>query len=258
MRAFKMLAILTFATVTCASVCADDEVIVSIAPGENYVIELKPEDSFLSVIESISMHLDAAQALHAQEDLYALTFDYNEGDLNLNNSKEFLIDVLVSAEGVSAKVKNTKPAGRNYNAPLTTQEKDDIRYILKTLANTSVVNLLSYKSSLKKAGDRIDHVHPLKFLICIFTDEELKVCIRNIQGNGNSWVWKEFQEGITKSLAKESNVDNINGFLKDFASQIKINEGLILPSAQSKRWEEFVNTLISTVPRQGGPGRYDM
>jgi len=67
-----------------------------------------------------------------------------------------------------------------------------------------LISIAIAKGDLVAAGDRIDHVHPLRFLEAVFTDEELKVGIRNIRGKG--WVWNHFVGGLKDSLSTEFNI----------------------------------------------------
>ena len=174
--------------------------------------------------------------------------------LELDNSKEFLFEDV----GIFASKKHGQFLGtpRDYFAPLMANETADIRHIVTSLANRSLVHLLANRGEFEAAGDRVDHVHPLKFLTVIFTDEELKVCIRNMRGRG--WVWSNFAAGLTDSLATESNIDNLRvDQIYDFASTVEIDPSMIQPSLEQKRWEEFINLLIEHVPRKGDHGRYD-
>jgi glycyl-tRNA synthetase beta subunit len=157
---------------------------------------------------------------------------------------------------VKKAVKSKEPP-RDYYAHVSTEEKADIAYIVRTLANTSLIKILNHKSSLESAGQRVEHLHPLRFLQVIFTDEELKACMLNLQGK--SWVWSDFLEGITSSLTKEAAADNLKQeHIKDFAKRVNIDVKLINPPLKKRDWEKFVDILIENVPREGNPDRYDM
>lgn len=146
---------------------------------------------------------------------------------------------------------------RDYYSLVSKGEKKDIRFILKTLAQRSLPALLANKSKLKRAGDRVLHVHPLRFLECIFSDEELKAYIHNLKKRGGI-VWKEFFNGLSQSLQEEINKGNLNDyFLYEFCSLVDIDISLIYGSVQAYQWEEFVKILIVSVPREGDTGRYD-
>ncbi len=168
---------------------------------------------------------------------------------------ELALNFFFSNKGI---VVRKKSITRDYYAGVSKQEKKDIAYIVNTLAKDSLVSLASSKSSLKKAGDRIEKVHPLNFLMVIFSDEELKAGIHAIRGR-TSWIWDEFMGGVNSSMKEESAKDNLKlEFINDFAQKVGIQTAVILPSIQNGKWEELVDTLINTIPRKNDPNRYNM
>lgn len=168
------------------------------------------------------------------------------------------MDVLVSEQGGVYVRAEAMPAvrQRNYSVGVTDNEAADIRYIVKTLGNSNIAKIGVSQPSLKSAGDRIDRVHPLNFLTVVFSDEELKASMRNLEGK--SWVWKKFLKGLTDSLAEESATNNILPFANDFANRIGINPSIFMNTMQAGQWEKFVIALIHGVPRKGQTDRYDM
>lgn len=144
---------------------------------------------------------------------------------------------------------------RNYDAPLTASEISDIRYIVTSLSSRSLVYLLSNRGDFEAAGDRLDHLHPLKFLMAIFVDEEMKAAIRNIRGRG--WVWGNFIAGFKDSFSTEDSLGNVRkDQVMDFAQNVEVDFQLVYPSFQRKNWEECINLLIEYVPRKGDHDRY--
>jgi len=145
---------------------------------------------------------------------------------------------------------------RNFYAEMTPQEENDIRYIVKTLANKSMIALAPIMRDLDAAGDRIDRIHPLRFLMTVFSDEEMKVGVRNIRTK--RWVWKNFVGGLKGSLSAEANYNNMKEeYVLAFAECVEIDSALITPSIQSHSWDKFINLLIEHVPRKGDYDRYD-
>lgn len=145
---------------------------------------------------------------------------------------------------------------RNFLAEVSPEEKSDIRFIITTLANKSLIAVALAKSDLEAAGDRIDHIHPLRFLITVFTDEELKVGIRNIRARG--WIWNHFIGGLKDCLAVETRIGNMKEeHIGHFSRIVKIESKLIIPALSQQRWEEFVDLLITHIPRSGNQDRYD-
>lgn len=148
------------------------------------------------------------------------------------------------------------PGSRNYLAPLTENERKDIHYIVTILANKPLAKIPLYKKSLDHAGERVDHVHPFRFLEAIFTDEELKVGVRIIKKRG--WIWKEFLGGCKKGFGEEYPKGNVKEeYMIDFASIVKIDPAIIAPAIENKRWEELVNLLIQHIPRENDDDRYN-
>jgi len=153
--------------------------------------------------------------------------------------------------------KNSHEGYRKYQVPVTEKEKKDIHYILKSMAKKNLVSLWNHKKKLEGLGKRIDHIHPLRFLECVFLDEELKVYIYNIKNRG-SWIWSEFIKGIKESLQEEADIGNMKDeFLIDFSQRISVDLNAFYAAVVAQKWEQFIKTLVNIVPRSGDPGRYD-
>ena len=205
------------------------EIVVETETGESYVLHVGKHDTFDEVFESIAKVANV-------------------------NASEFR--VMSASQPLVLKVaKTVRSAPRSFEAGITQANAADITYILRTLANSSLPRIKAEESSLKKAGQRIDDIHPLHFLGYIFSNEELKVCARNIKGR--SWVWKGFLNGSVVTLTEEQGKNNVLPHLNEFAARVNIDANLILPSLQAGRWEKFVTTLIDAVPRESGGNRYD-
>jgi hypothetical protein len=224
---------------------AGQQIILESSIGESYVVEIEPKLSFADVVESINQSLTAVEER-------SLVF---EGEASLPYGQGFRMDVKRVGEGFLVKASKRRSfAPRNYFAPVTPTEKNDIATIVRTLAKNNLIKIKSEETNLKRAGERIDHIHPFQFLATVFTDEELKVCMRNLQGK--AFVWKSFLEGITDTLAEEHAVNNLMPFVQDLSDRIHVNSATILPLLQSGRWEKLITTLIETVPRSGSSDRY--
>lgn len=221
--------------------------------GEHAVLEIQPEDTLQTLARKVEDHF----ALHPSEQ--ALIF--------LNESSELsqIYCVKGSAlEGFYPEVSATKKyqtltsaSYRNYDHPLTADEKSTIAYIVNTLANNSYTRLLLMKGDLDRAGAKVDHVHPLRHLAAIFTDEQLKVNIRNIKKK--SLVWKNYVSGLGNSLSEEAARNNLtNDFVEDFARTLKLEPSQVQPMIGQQSWSNLIDYLIDAIPRQGNPRRYDM
>jgi hypothetical protein len=144
---------------------------------------------------------------------------------------------------------------RDYYVPLTPENQKDIGYIVNTLGMASLGKIGKAKSSLKKAGDRIDHIHPLRFLMRIFTDEEMKVSIHAMQSRG--WVWDEFYGGLKKSLEEESFRGNMRvEMIADFSIQVGLPFDMIYPVTAERHWKQLIDLLVQNIPRSTQKNRY--
>lgn len=145
---------------------------------------------------------------------------------------------------------------REYQSLLSGGEASDVHYIITFLANRSLVAITRAKNELEKAGDRIDHIHPLRFLLEVFLNEELKVGIRNIRGRG--WVWNHFIGGLKNSLTTEAYYGNIKEeYLRHFADALELDIAHIRPLINIQNWDQFIDLLITHIPRKGDHDRYD-
>jgi hypothetical protein len=144
---------------------------------------------------------------------------------------------------------------RNYKAQITASEKKDISYVVNMLGIGSLSKIAQSKSLLKSAGKRIDHIHPLRFLQCIFSDEKMTASMHAMQGR--SWIWKEFIEGLDASLNEESARDNLlPEQIADFAANLKVQGDRIIPTINAKLWNKFISILIDIIPRNIDANKY--
>lgn len=224
---------------TCECNASSHYVVVEEHVGEAHVFTVDPKEPFGDVIMNISKHLSE-----------------ESNGIGSDPTSQVQMQVLPENYNIIMHLaKKPRSTARSYAAGVTAGEAGDITYIVKTLSNSTLPKIKSAESSLKKAGDRIDHVHPLQFLLCVFTREELKVAVRNLEGR--TWVWTDFLKGLTDTLSEENGKNNIQPFLQDFSSKLNIDINILLPLQQGNRWEKFVTTLIAIVPRADGSGRYD-
>jgi hypothetical protein len=197
--------------------------------GETFVLPVHPDETFRNVVEV----LDVFEA--DEDDFYTFKI-----------SKSFISNEMLA--------KKPRAIARSYAIGITPAEAADIAYILKTLANKSGPAIYLEVSSLEKAGDRINHVHPFFFLSTIFTNEELKVCVKNLKGKCK----EGFLDGIVPSLAEENGRNNLMQFVDDFAARVQVDPNEIRPLLQAGKWERFVNFLINGIKPRPGADRYDM
>lgn len=227
-----------------------------------HIVMSKPVTLINSVGESVHLAVEDSETfldvLNRIQSFYSVFEVDSEEDLGLAQGRNFdrsRLDFEVSSAGIT--VRSKKPAWRDFSIPVSKSEKKEIAYIVKTLANDNLISLGFSKSSLEKAGDRIEHIHPYRFLITVFTDEELKAGVHAIRHRGG-WTWEGFIDGLTGSLKDEAAKGNLLKYTSEFAQKVNIDPSLIHPSLEKGKWVEFVNVLIDKIPREFDPNRYDM
>lgn len=158
--------------------------------------------------------------------------------------------------------------------------KNDIHYMISTLAEKSLAALLLETTTLMKIGDRIRPVHPLKFLAIILSDPELKADLQKIKDdktvaswNGWSfslpWIfdsfskWSYFIKELCHSLQtknSEKEESSIETNLLPFIQEAKLDvseEGLhqlhyYIHRPKGPEWENFILCLMN-FPSRASP-----
>ncbi len=213
------------------------QIIVYHENGASTVLEVHPDDTFLNIMRE-------AECI-AKNDFSS-------------DKTDFLIDYRTEKNPSLPNPQFTSVTPRNYHISVTKKEKDDISYIVTTLGRSSLKKIWDAESSLKKAGDRVDRVHPLRFIATIFSQEETKVGLLQIKERGGV-VAKKFFGGLYDGLTVESNLNNLKTeYIEDFARSLKINPAALLKSIEAKDWKELINILVELLPRNGKQNRYDM
>ncbi|MCB1114076.1 MAG: hypothetical protein KDK62_04905 [Chlamydiia bacterium] len=146
---------------------------------------------------------------------------------------------------------------RDYFKPINSSEKEDITFIVTTLGLGSLGKIAKSKTNLKKAGERVDRVHPFNFLYVIFSEEKSRASFHALKER--SFVWSNFKDGIVGSLEEEYTLDNLKDeYIQDFAIKLSIDPDQISPYVKKKDWNALLKVLSDLLPRHGDPGRYAM
>lgn len=226
-------------TIAASMAFCEEEIEVRTPSGERIVLEIEPQDTFANVMQKIKSEISMIEIEKGAR-----------VGIDEPTPTEYALDFMASTDGVKK--------ARDYSEKMSKSDKEDIHYIVTTLAKSSLTKLWGAESSLKRAGDRVDHVHPLNFLRYCFTDDELKGSFHCIRDRGGK-IWKEFFNGLRDSLDEESKRDNMTEeFVIDFAGKVDVKAGKILPAIEKRNWEHFIEILLKEIPRGSEQDRYDM
>ncbi len=211
-----------------------NEVLINTQDGKTLVFDVDPEESLRVLQERVAHFTDDTAYIVA----FSPTRNKEEWDLHVSHQGGYI------------------GHPRDYSVAVMPHEKADIHYIVSSLADKSLITIALIKGDLEAAGDRIDHVHPLRFLMTVFTDEEMKVGVRNIRGRG--WIWNHFVSGLKESLVTEMHLGNLtDDFIHHFAETVELDVNRIYPYVQTHNWDGFIDVLINEIPRKGNHDRYD-
>ncbi len=182
-----------------------------------------------------------------------------------------------SEEFITFSVEKEKDANgddpvRIYEKKVTEEEHKDIDYIVTTLGNASIPTIGWKADDLNKAGDRILHLHPFRFLEDVFTHDATIVAVKNIRDRSFSMPWKKFTKKQFKTLDTEAKRENIDQYVSAFAESLIIDENLsqqernaekkkimkwIESPIKKRKWKKLLNNLIDNIKRPGNPDGYD-
>lgn len=216
---------------SCSSAFAAD-LTINTSSGEDYFLEVAPQDTFQEVINT----LQTLENSTAREGLH----------ITLN----------VQKNRIEAKTKSkpsVAPSLRSYQTPLTPKDRENITYLLTTLANQHPVKLLFKRSSLDEVGAQIAHIHPGAFLRFVFTNDELIVAMRVI--SKSSLIWSDVSKPIVDSIASENWTPEQ---IKDLANAVKIDANLISIPIRDGDAKAVLDNMIQYVPRSGNAKHYNM
>lgn len=215
---------------------------------DKIIIPVDSDSKFVDVMQQIVAYSESEEDRKNQDENDSLSVVHSNRWADWNYSCSY---------GGVAVAKKVEKKWRDYAVPVSKSEKSDIAYIVKTLAYDSLISIGRQRSDLKKAGDRIDHIHPFRFLMTVFQDEELKVGVAAIRQQ-ISWVKDGFFDGLIESLKEEASRDNLLPHINDFAKRVKISSNSLDSLLSKGSHKEFVDYLIDNIPRQNDPNRYNM
>lgn len=142
--------------------------------------------------------------------------------------------------------KGTYAGYRPYDVDLTISQVEDLHFILKTMAQNSILSLFGYKTELERAKARLDAVHPLKSIEAIYHSEELFGYLETLAIR-QGLVWTRFFTGYATKLQEELDVGNLtHEHLELFAASLGLDIDKLTPIVQKNAWERFFQYILST------------
>lgn len=125
---------------------------------------------------------------------------------------------------------------------LTEVEQRTIAFIIQNMADKNIFELALEKRKMEEKGKQINHIHPLRFIGCIFSDYELTKAIKKVRKS--SFKWDAFLDGFVKRMKEEHSKNNLLPYVSGFAKAVNVLEEKVLYYVQKKDWEGLIDYLM--------------
>ena len=129
-----------------------------------------------------------------------------------------------------------------YLLQITSSDKDNIYFIIHTLAKSNMIKLGLKKKELRKRGDKIQPVHPLRFISYVMGEGGLRSDMRKVKKS--SYKWNNFMEGLSERLKRDAHQDNLNRYVPGFAHSLGVNANEIQSLIDRRDWHGLVNYFL--------------
>lgn len=123
---------------------------------------------------------------------------------------------------------------------------DDIRKIneiISKMGEKNKVYLLLHEAYLRKIGDEVRHVHPLKFLSVILSDPYLKSCMAKFRTD--FFKWHNFISDLESALDLHSSQGTLSMYVDDFAKSINVPPDGIKKYIDKHEWTQMIDYILA-------------
>ncbi len=138
-----------------------------------------------------------------------------------------------------------------YNTlPLTEEEAKIIYQIIDAVGNWGIPKLYKREDEMGALGNRVQHVHPFKFLETVLNTPHLKQSMILIEDGLFNLKWRGFFDGSSQSpgfsakCEREFARDNLAPYIVGFCQEVKANPEQVRHFIEKKEWEKLVRFLI--------------
>jgi hypothetical protein len=134
--------------------------------------------------------------------------------------------------------------------PLTDEEGRIIYQIIDSVGNWFEGKLWKKEAEIAALGNKVQHVHPFKFLETVLNTPHLKQAMIKIEDSFLSLKWRGFfngtdeSPGFTAKCEREYARDNLSRYIVGFCQAVKANPEQVCHFVEKKEWEKLVSFLI--------------
>jgi hypothetical protein len=218
---------------------------------EKITTEEMSEEGFQKAMEGYLASFDASNGLQEKELASEIKW---EDVLEVRDSLKPLAKMLCSISSAIADkppltlVSNNPNYQLFYQLPIDQSDQDHISRLIKKMADSGYWELLKKKKDMEKLGDKIQHVHPLRFIGYVYGHHSLKSRMPKIMDdrfkrrgflNGHGG-----KEGFAQRMTKEAHHHNLMQFVPGFAQSVGVSEAAIESYFDRHDWEGLLRFLM--------------
>ncbi len=156
--------------------------------------------------------------------------------------------VLHVAPTLAAVLSQGSPFQPFHSLPLTASDQHNISKIIKSMGDLGWAGLLKHKKAMEKVGDKVVHVHPLRFLSYIVTNPSLKKRLPKIMGD--MFKRRGFlhgygkRTGFSQRMSHELHRGNMMQYVPGFAQAIGIPQRAVMHYFYDHDWEGLIRAVM--------------
>lgn len=129
-----------------------------------------------------------------------------------------------------------------HQLPLNDKEKRLMKSIFTTMAEKDIIQLALIKRTMTKKGRKVNRVHPMRFAGYLFSNPELKSCMKKIAKS--SFKWDAFVDGFSRRMKEENSNNNLHKYVPGFCQEVGANPDEISRYINKRDWEGVVKCLL--------------
>jgi hypothetical protein len=129
-----------------------------------------------------------------------------------------------------------------YQLRLLDKDKKRIDKLIKELADSSYWSLLRRKKEFDKLKEKIEPIHPLRFIGYIYSKDSLKKRMPRIQNE--SLKWNRFVSSFGDRMSKEASHGNLLPYLPGFCQLLGVNPRDVEHFIQKRDWKKLLDFLM--------------
>ncbi len=132
-----------------------------------------------------------------------------------------------------------------YTLDISDVDKDNVTNLITKLADRNVFQLLRHKREMNRLGDKVNHLHPLRFIGYIFSRQDLTKNMWIVHQSG--FKWRAFAEGFSGGMQVNAKKNNLLIYVPGFCHETKADEQIITKLIEKQQWEAVLMYFIRNV-----------